>query len=254
MTVVAVRLDPPRDGLVLPDLPDTSPLAAAAAPRLYEAMAMDAMLAAAESGGDLLVNYRGEDSLPAEFAREDGTAESQARTLVEDALEEDAVADARVEVQVGSSRSARVGNTITHLLESEGANSAAVLEPDAPLFLRKDVDSAAMKLRRSEVVLGPAQDGDLYFAGFTEPVDFENAFAAPALENVNARAIDAGHDVDFVGTTRRLQTGADLRSLVSELRARRAAGRLVPPHTTAFVEELGLWVDATEDGTELVRE
>jgi hypothetical protein len=254
MTVVAVRLDPPRDGLVLPDLPETSPLGPGEATRLYEAMAMDAMLAAAESGGDLLVNYRDEDALPAEFQRDAGTAEAEARALVEEALDDDAVDEARVEVQVGSSRSARVGNTVTHLLETEEVTSAAVLEPDAPLFLRKDVDSAAMKLRRSEVVLGPAQEGDLYFAGFSAPVDFEDAFAPPALENVNARGIDAGHDVDFLRTDRRIQTGADLRSLVSEVRARRAAGRLVPPHTTALVEELGLRVDDAENGTRLVRE
>ncbi|MFC3476690.1 DUF2064 domain-containing protein [Halobacterium litoreum] len=254
MTVVAVTLDPPRDGLVLPALPETSPLSASEATELYEAMAADAFLAAAESGGDLLVNYRSDDQLPDEHVPEGADAEAAVRALVDDVLDDEQAEDARVEVQVGSSKSARVGNTITHLLESEGANSAAVLEPDAPLFLRKDVDSAAMKLRRSPVVLGPAREGQLYFAGFREPIDFADAFEAPALENVNARAVDAGRDVDFLASVGRVRTGEDLVSLVSELRARRAAGRLVPAYTTAFVEDRGLRVEAEDGDRFLVRE
>ena len=248
MTVVAVLVDPPRDGLVLPDLPAETPLSVGEATRLYEAMVSDALLAAAESGGDLLVNYRSDEQLPDEHVPADADAESEVRALVEDVLDEDQLEDARVEVQVGSSRSARVGNTVTHLLEREDVASVAVLEPDVPAFLRKDVDSAAMKLRRSEVVLGPADDGDLYFAGFKAPVDFEDAFEAPALENVNARAVDAGHDVDFLAGRRRVRSAGALRTLVSELRARRAAGRLVPAYTTALVEDLGLRVDDDEDG------
>ena len=248
MTVVAVLVDPPRDGLVLPDLPAETPLSAGQATRLYEAMVSDALLAAAESGGDLLVNYRSDDQLPDEHVPEGADAEAEVRALVEDVLDEEQAEAARVEVQVGSSRSARIGNTVTHLLETEEVGSAAVLEPDVPTLLRKDVDSAAMKLRRSEVVLGPADDGDVYFAGFKSPVDFEGAFEPPAVENANARAVDAGHDVDFLAARRRVRTGGALRTLVSELRARRAAGRLVPAYTTALVEDLGLRVDEDEGG------
>ncbi|SEV87540.1 DUF2064 domain-containing protein [Halobacterium jilantaiense] len=248
MTVVAVVVDPPRDGLVLPALPDETPLSAGEATRLYEAMVSDALLAAAESGGDLLVNYRSDEQLPDEHVPEDADAEAEVRALVEDVLDDDQLGDVRIEVQVGSSRSARVGNTVAHLLETEDAGSVAVLEPDVPTLFRKDVDSAAMKLRRSETVLGPADDGDLYFAGFKAPVDFEGALETPALENVNARAVDAGHDVDFLATRRRVRSGGALRTLVSELRARRASGRLVPAYTTALVEDLGLRVDGDEDG------
>jgi len=248
MTVVAVVVDPPRDGLVLPALPDETPLSAGEATRLYEAMVSDALLAAAESGGDLLVNYRSDKQLPDEHVPEDADAEAEVRALVEDVLDDDQLGDARIEVQVGSSRSARVGNTVAHLLETEDAGSVAVLEPDVPTLLRKDVDSAAMKLRRSETVLGPTDDGDLYFAGFKAPVDFEGALETPALENVNARAVDAGHDVDFLANRRRVRSGGALRTLVSELRARRAAGRLVPAYTTALVEDMGLRVDGDESG------
>ena len=254
MTTVAVTIDPPRDGLVLPALPETSPLTEAEAASLYEAMAADAFHTVAESGGELLVNYRPDDDLPDEYVSADADAEREVRDLVEAVLDDDLLEDVRVEVQVGSSKAARVGNTISHLLGREGVASAAVLEPDAPLVLRKDVDSAAMKLRRSPVVLGPTADGDVYFAGFSAPVDFTGAYDVPAVENLTARALGAGHDVDFMPQKTRVRTGDDLRSLVAELRARRAAGRLVPVHTTAYVEELGLRVEPDDGQPALVRE
>lgn len=255
MTVVAVLVDPPRDGLVLPDLPAETPLSASEATRLYEAMVSDLLLAIAESGGDLLVNYRGDDQLPDDHVPAGADAEAEVQALVSEVLDEDQLADARVEVQVGSSRSARVGNTVTHLLETEDVQSAAVLEPEAPTLLRKDADSAAMKLRRSEVVLGPADDGDIYFAGFTEPVDFEDALSAPALENLNARAVDAGYDVDFLPGRRRATTAGALRTLVSEVRSRRASNRLVPAYTAALVEDLGLRVEGGDgEGARLTLE
>ncbi len=247
MTVVAVMVDPPREGLVLPELAATSPLTEAEAATLYEAMAADAFHAAADSGGDLLVNYRPDDELPDEHVPEGADAEREVRDLVEDALDEDQVEEARVEVQVGSSKHARVGNTVTHLLDNEEVASVGVFEPDAPLVARKDVDSAAMKLRRNPVVLGPSRGGRVYFAGFREPVDFEGAWDAPEVESVTARGVDAGWDVDFLPQQVRVRTGDDLVSLVAELRARRAAGRFVPAYTTAYVEDLGLYV-VGEDG------
>ncbi|MGB9965427.1 DUF2064 domain-containing protein [Halobacterium hubeiense] len=251
MTVVAVPVDPPREGLVLSELADASPLSEAETASLYEAMAADAFRAVTESGGDLLVNYRPDDQLPDEHVPEGADAEREVRGLVEDVLDEEQAAAARLEVQVGSSKHARVGNTVTHLLNNEGAASVAVLEPDAPLVARKHVDSAAMKLRRNPVVVGPSRGGRLYFAGFREPVDFEGAWDVPEIENVTARAVDAGHDVDFLHEQTRLRTAGDLVSLVAELRARRAAGRFVPAYTTAYVEDLGLRVEA-EDGERVV--
>jgi len=247
MTVVAVTVDPPREGLVLPELADTSPLTEREATTLYEAMAADAFRAAVDSGGDLLVNYRPDDEIPAEHVPEGADAEREVRALAEDVLDEAELEEARVEVQVGSSKHARVGNTVTHLLENEEVASVSVLEPDAPLVARKDVDSGAMKLRRNPVVVGPSRGGGLYFAGFREPIDFEGAWDVPEVESVTARAVDAGYDVSFLDERTRVRTGDDLVSLVAELRARRAAGRFVPAYTAARVEELGLHV-VGEDG------
>ncbi|WP_433623452.1 TIGR04282 family arsenosugar biosynthesis glycosyltransferase [Halomicrococcus sp. NG-SE-24] len=250
MTVIAVLADPPREGLVLPDLPETSPLSTAEATELYAAMLKDTFVAAANSGGELLVNYRANDDLPDEFAGEE-SAEARLRALAREALDD--LDDARFEPQVGSSFDARAGNTATHLLEEEDAQSVAVVDGTAPMLTRKEIDSAAMKLRRSEVVLGPAGDGRAYFLGLTDTIDFEGAYATPALETLAHRATDAGHAVDFLPRMTAVETGADLRSLLPVLNARVAADRIVPVNTTTYLNDLDLRVEERDGGPALVR-
>ncbi|NHN48928.1 hypothetical protein G9464_15175 [Halostella sp. JP-L12] len=246
MTVVAVLADPPRDGVVLPRLPDTSPLSAGEATDLYEAMLKDVVAAVAGSGADLLVNYRDDGDLP----ESEESSEAQLRAVVADAL--GSTDGVRFEVQAGSSFSARAGNTVTHLLEREEVQSAAVVSPAVPTLGRKEVDNAAMKLRRSEVVLGPSDGGRTYYAGFTDTVDFEDAYAPPALETLTHRGVDAGRDVDFLPQLPVVETGRDLASVVSLVRARTHAGRIIPEHTATAIADLGLTVDAA-DGTPSVR-
>lgn len=271
MTVIAVLATPPRPGLVLPDLPASSPLTAAEAADLYAASLKDTMLAVERSGGDLLVNYLPDDLITDEYwseqsaegdgsagsersAERDRSAEAEVRALAADALDDPD--SARYEVQVGSDVAARAGNTVTHLLEEEeGVQSAAVVPGTAPTLTRKEVDSAAMKLRRAEVVLGPGERGGVYYAGFTDTVDFADAFATPAVETLATRAADAGHDVDFLPGAPRVETGPELASLVALVNARATAELAVPEYTTALLREWGLRVVEGESGDpELVRE
>jgi glycosyltransferase A (GT-A) superfamily protein (DUF2064 family) len=252
MTVIAVFADPPRPGLVLPELAESSPLSEGEAADLYAATVKDTVLAVERSGGDLLVNYRDEESLPEEYAgSSEQRAEAEVRALVADALADPD--EARFEVQVGSTFAARAGNTVSHLLEQEDAQSAAVAPGTAPMLTRKEIDSAAMKLRRNEVVLGPSERGRLHFAGFTETVDFEDAYATPAVETLTNRGVDAGHEVGFLPTATTVETGTDLLSLVPQLNARAAAGRIVPEHTARLVREWGLRVEEGDACPELVR-
>ncbi|WP_331233424.1 hypothetical protein [Natronorarus salvus] len=250
MTTIAVLADPPRDGLVLPRLPETSPLSAPEVTDLSIAMLADALVAADRSGGDLLVNYRPDDLLPGRFQTGDGSAEEEVRDLTESVLDE----EPRVEVQVGSTLSARAGNTITHLLDREEVASAAVVRPNAPFLLRATLDSAAMKLRRSEVVLGPSSAGRVAFAGFGSPIDFEDALGGVELETLTERGVEAGHEVDFLPMLPTVETGSDLATLVSMVRAHSAAERIVPTYTAAWVEESGLSVEIDEGEPRLVRE
>lgn len=245
MTVVAVMAEPPRPGRVLSRVVDETPLSPGEAANLYEASLSDAVRAAATSGGDLLVNYRA----PAPDDGADGDAESAdpettLRAVVEDALsdlEDDPhVGEPRYEPQVGSTEAARVGNTVTHLLEEEGVQSAAALWPTAPLAGRTEVDGAAMKLRSAPTVLGPTTTGGVYYAGFTEPVDFEAALAPPAVETLAERTASAGGRAEFVETVPSVATPTGLATTTALIRARLRADRAVPSYTAAAVEALGL--------------
>lgn len=244
MTTVAVFADPPRPGLVLSELLDTSPLSPREATDLYEAMLADTCLAVERSGGELLVNYRSGERLPDEHRG--GDPEAEIREILDGVLEE----SPRMEVQVGSTHAARVGNTISHLLNTEGIASAAAVTPNSPLLFRTHIDSAAMKLRNSPVVLGPSTDGRVAFVGCTEPIDFEGAYDPPAIETFSWRAGDAGLDTDFLPVLPVVETGADLATVVSLIRARRVAERIVPVHTAGWIEEQGLRVE----GADLVRD
>lgn len=244
MTTVAVLCDPPRDGLVLPELPATSPLSESEATTLYTAMLQDVCSAVEASGGELLVNYRPEDDLPDRSdCSEDTDAEQEVRTVVTDAISDSE--NVRFERQVGQTFSGRAGNTATHLLEREETNSVAVVTPHAPLLSRQRIDTAAMKLRRSSVVLGPASAGRVYYAGFTETIDYADAYDAPAVETLTDRASEADHEVDFLAMDPFLETGSDLADVVALLRARQRAGRIVPEHTADAIEALGLSTDGT---------
>jgi glycosyltransferase A (GT-A) superfamily protein (DUF2064 family) len=255
MTTVAVLADPPRPGLVHERLVETTPLTAAEAADLYTAGFRDVCRAAATSGGDLLVNYRADEDLPdggGDADGDEGDSEAELRAALE-AVDEVDAGDVRFEVQVGGTFAGRVGNTATHLLENEGVTSVAIATPSAVLLTRQRIDQAAMKLRRREVVLGPAPGGRVYYAGLREPIDFEDAYAPPALETLTGRGVDAGLDVDYVATAPVLETAADLGDLVTLVRARRAAGRNLPVHTAEALATLDLRVRTDGDGLRAVR-
>ena len=249
MTVIAVLATPPREGLVLPELAATTPLSEAAVAEFYEAMLRDTFLAADRSGGELLVNYLPEDQFD-EAYHTDVDPVAELRSVAADTLDD--VSNVRFEPQVGSTVSARAGNTLTHLLETEEVASAAVVFGTAPLMTRLLVDSAAMKLRTNEVVVGPATEGRSYYAGFTEPVDFSEAFAGIDLQRLTNRANDADLDTEFLPMSPRIETGRDLLSFLPMLRARFTAERIVPEYTATFVHDHGLDVTEGDDGPELV--
>lgn len=247
MTTVAVLVDPPRPGLVLREL--TPPLTPDQAADLYAASVADTFVAVANSGGELLVNYRDENDLP-EGPGGDQAAEEEVRAIAENALE--TLDNVRFEVQVGSTFAARAGNTATHLLREEDVASVAILDGTAPFMSRPVIDAAAMKLRRSEVVLGPAHRGRVSYVGLTDPIDFEGAWTPPALQTVTDRAASAGLAVDFIERQPVLRTETDLATVIAEITARSQADRPVPRATAATIERLGLHVVERDDGVAVV--
>lgn len=240
MTIVAVLADPPVEGTVLSDLVDTSPLSAAAAARLYEAMLADVCAAVQNGAGELLVNYRPADQVPVEVDPQAVIEESLADELPRPA-------DVRYEVQVGETFAGRAGNTATHLLTNEEVPWVGIVEPTAPFLRRQQLGTATMKLRTRDVVLGPTTGGRVYFTGVTEPIDFSEVYEPPSLQTLTDRARDADLDVDYMPRLPVVETGTDLLTAIPEIRARVRAGRNVPPRTATVVDELGLRV-ASRDG------
>ncbi|MFC4437381.1 MULTISPECIES: glycosyltransferase family protein [Natrialbaceae] len=240
--IVVVPVDPPREGLVLSSLVDRTPLTEAEAATLYEAAVVDVLRAVAASGGELLVNYRDAETLPESAVV--GDPEDNIRDLADAALED--LEDVRFERQVGSTRAARVGNTVSHLLEQEDAGNVGILEPTAPLVARTEIDGAAMSLRRHDVVLGPSSAGRTYFAGFGESVDFTDAYAVPELATLAERADDAGLGVGFAPMLPTIATESGLCATIAGIRARAVGNRPGAAATAAVVKELGLGVSDDE--------
>jgi len=247
MTTVAVLCDPPRPGLVLQRLVETSPLSETEAAELYAVFTRDVVRAVVDSGGELLVNYRPDEALAVD-ATDGSDAESEVRAAVSEVVD-----DARFEVQVGETFAGRAGNTATHLLENEGVGSVAIVRPESAFLARTDIDGAAMKLRSSEVVLGPATNGRVYYAGFTEPIDFTDAYTPPALETLVDHSLDAGFDTDFLEFQPAIETNADLAEAIVQLEARRRANRIVPPAFSQWVAESDLRVVQDDDGLSIER-
>lgn len=252
MTVVVALVDPPREGLVLQDLVASTPLTDAEATRLYEAFVKDLCRAAAESGGDLLLNYRPDDQLPERHQTGESVLEA-VQALARDALSPGEFEDARFEVQVGSTESGRVGNTVSHLLDEEDVDSVTICDPAVPLRSRQHIDSIAMKLRRSAVVLAPAARGRVHTAAFRDTIDFDGVLTAPELVTLASHARDADHNVDFAPAQTRVETEADLVGVLSEIQARRIAGRWIPQYTTSTIDDLGLRIETTDDGDTHIR-
>jgi hypothetical protein len=148
--------------------------------------------------------------------------------------------DVRYEVQVGETRAGRIGNAVTHLLETENKPTAGFVEPTAPFLRRQHVGNAAMSLRSSEVVLGPSTDGRVYFGAFQEPIDFEDALASPAVETLTERATSAGLGVDFLPMLPLVETERDLATAAPVLRSRVQAERIAPVQTAEWFADHGI--------------
>ena len=244
MTTVAVLADPPHPETALSELVASSPLSGADAAELYAALLRDTVLAAERSGGEVLVNYRPADALGLDI-----DSEAEIRSVLEDVVGD----DTRFEVQVGETFAGRVGNTATHLLKTEDVGSVGIARPEAALLARTDIDSAAMKLRSSPVVLGPAPGGRVTYAAFADPIDFADCYAPPALETLTDRAGDVGLGVEFLETKPYLRTADDLAEILLGVRTRLKAEALVPPYLAEWVADCDLAVAADDDGVSLVR-
>lgn len=238
MTTMVVPARRPTGGILSERHGDL--FAPAEAERLYRASFADVCETVLHGDADLLVNYP--DSA---WFDGDVDPEAELRAVLDTELSDSQ--DVRYEVQVGDSRSGRIGNALTHLLDTEDERTVAVIEPTVPLFARENVGTLAMKLRTSDVVLGPAESGRVYLAGFCESIDFTDAFAPPATETITDRGLASGLAIEYLPVLPRIDSETGLATTVSLVRSRARANRRVPPRTAAAIDDFDLSVD--EDGS-----
>lgn len=222
MTTIVVLADPKA---TLPGLDGV--LAPETRRRLARAMLVDVCATIQHGEADVLVNHPERDG-----------AESALRELLADELPDPGAV--RYEPQVGSDRAARLGNALSHLLESEDEPTVGFAAPTAPFLRREHVGTLAMKLRTSDVVLGPAPGGGVSLAGLASPVAFDDALGDTELLGLTRAGLAAGLDVDFLAMTPRVETTEGLATAVALATARHEANRGVPPRTAALFEELEL--------------
>ncbi|MFB6085183.1 MAG: DUF2064 domain-containing protein [Halodesulfurarchaeum sp.] len=235
MTTVVLLPDPPIEGVACRSLVEKTALTPGDGLALYRALLADTMVTLERSTIDILVNYPTQDDLPEDVT--DVDPEAELRQIAARAMEPDRFEEVRFEPQVGSDFSAKAGNAITHLVRDEDLQSAAVLRPCVPRLARSVIDEAALKLRRADVVIGPASRGDVYFVGFSDLIDFESVFETRPVEGITRRAVEAGLEVDFQRSRELLWEPADLASVLSRLNAETLAGKPVPEHTWETIQE-----------------
>ena len=230
MTTVVLVADEPAEGVACGDLVAETDLTPADGLALYRAMLGDTMATLARSTIDILVNYP------------EGS-EDELRAIAAEAMPADRFEDVRFEPQVGSDFSAIAGNAITHLIRDEDRQSAAALRPCTPRLARSIVDEAILNLRRDEVMLGPADRGQVYLAGFAEPIDFAGVFAENPIEEVTRRSRAADLSVGFVRHRTLLSSAEDLETVRRRIAADHLAGKPVPERLWTVLQERGLGVE-----------
>lgn len=243
MTTIVLLPDPPVEGVACERLVAETDLTPADGVAIYRSTVADTLATLEEGTVDALVNYPTEDDLPDGIDGVD--PETELREIAATALSPEGFEDVRFEPQVGSNRSAKAGNAITHLVRDEGEQSAAVLFP-VPRLVRSIVDEAALKLRRADVVIGPAGRGEVYYAGFSELIDFTDVLEERPVEEVARRAREKDFQVDFVRSREVLSGAPDFEGVLSRITADVLADKPVPEHLWRTIQERGIRI---EDGT-----
>jgi len=120
---------------------------------------------------------------------------------------------------------ARMCRAMRHLLVDRTCKIAILIGTDVPMLTAADIDTAAAALRnRTDLVLGPADDGGYYLTGMTHVIDavFDGIEWGTdrVLSQTIAAANRAGMRVQTIAKLYDVDTIEDLRRVEVDLRAR----------------------------------
>ena len=125
------------------------------------------------------------------------------------------------------------------------SSRVVVIGADSPSLPPAIVQSAMDRLRRSDVMLGPAADGGFYLLGSRAPLtcltDGIEWGTANVLAQTAGRMTELKLSLHFLPGWYDVDTQADLARLIQELHSAANSGRSSPaPHTEQALKETGL--------------
>lgn len=126
--------------------------------------------------------------------------------------------DFRLIPQVGNSLGERLDNVLTHCL-THGFDQAVITNSDSPTLPPHHLDQAFEYLAKTDVVLGPCDDGGYYLIGLTKPQPrllrevtmstntvLQDTLALAKEENLRTALLPGWYDIDTVTELNRLTT------------------------------------------------
>lgn len=194
---------------------------------LFHAACADAASAVEESGGELYL---------AITTQEPPTGQRDARAFADELADTVLDEDATILDVPGEDGVPDTTQTLASVRADSDAASVAVLDPRVPLIGRQHLDTAAMRLRRNDVVIGPTPTGGCYFVG--------TSLAADALPRVWDTDIDAttralaetDNALGFIAILPRLAHADTISGITALVNAFNRSDQSVAPFTRACLD------------------
>lgn len=191
---------------------------------LFHALVADAALAVDESGGDLFLAVPASSESAVAFVED-----------IRDTVLEDASNGTIVHVETDAPIPP-VGSTLRAVRDRSTAASIGVLDPATALVGRRHLDTAAMRLRRDDVVLGPTPEAGYFFFGTALDPETLPERMSPEFDAVTTEAGERG-SVGFLEMLPVVTRPDHVGSLAALVAGLNADNRTVAPFASAYFEE-----------------
>lgn len=192
---------------------------------LFHALLADAIFAVDECGGGLYLIVGGRDERAGTFVDE------LLNTVVEENVDPPVL---RIETDGGFPS---VGPSLQAVRRHSSAASVGVLDPRTLLIQRRHLDTAAMRLRREDVVFGPSPSGGYYFIGSALEEDALSATLPNDIDTATAVAAEGDRTVGFLEMLPVVTSEEQLESATGLVAAMQTGSRTVAPFTSAYLDE-----------------
>lgn len=219
MTDVAVTIAASTDRSRRSSLPDTP-----AHQDLFHALCADAIVAVHESGGDLYLVIPTDDPGARSFATE---LQETVLPAGESAPLVDVPANDGEPDPLAALRTLRDQST---------AASVALLDGRTSMIERTQLDSAAMRLRRDAVAIGPTPTGAWYYLGTSLPSDAWPATIASQIDSLAETFEQPDRAVGVLPLLPRIRSEESVEGMRAVLSARQSSNATVAPYTSAWLE------------------